>query len=138
MDLTDLTRARDDIKFRGTKGTTGTQASFLALFNRDHAKVQALDEFVTKRAGFEKSYDVCSQTYSRKVDARIANAYSSFGATCQRIGGDIRHLAAFKEIEEPFESGQVCCVPLPLRFPGLTSVQIGSSAMAYVSTLLDC
>ena len=106
-DLTDLARARDDIEFRGVKGTTGTQASFLALFHGDHAKVEALDEIIAKKAGFEKYLDIGSQTYSRKFDVTIANVYSSFGATCEKIGGDIRHLAAFKEIEEPFEKGQV-------------------------------
>lgn len=117
-DLRNLERARDDIEFRGVKGTTGTQASFLAIFKGDHSKVEALDEFVTHKAGFDKCCDIASQTYSRKLDVDVANAYSSFGATCQRIGGDIRHLASFKEMEEPFESSQ-----------------IGSSAMAYVSPL---
>lgn len=96
------------------KGTTGTQASFLAIFNGDHDKVEELDELVTQFAGFEYAYPITSQTYSRKVDADVIYAMSSFGATCQRIGGDIRHLASTKEMEEPFEKDQ-----------------IGSSAMAY-------
>lgn len=96
------------------KGTTGTQASFLAIFNGDHDKVEELDELVTQFAGFEYAYPITSQTYSRKVDADVICAMSSFGATCQRIGGDIRHLASTKEMEEPFEKDQ-----------------IGSSAMAY-------
>jgi len=96
------------------KGTTGTQASFLAIFNGDHDKVEELDELVTQFAGFEYAYPITSQTYSRKVDADVISAMSSFGATCQRIGGDIRHLASTKEMEEPFEEDQ-----------------IGSSAMAY-------
>jgi len=96
------------------KGTTGTQASFLAIFNGDHDKVEELDRLVTQFAGFEYAYPITSQTYSRKVDADVISAMSSFGATCQRIGGDIRHLAATKEMEEPFEKDQ-----------------IGSSAMAY-------
>ncbi|KAI9826634.1 MAG: adenylosuccinase ade13 [Thelocarpon impressellum] len=114
MDLRNLTRARDDIRFRGVKGTTGTQASFLAIFDGDHDKVEELDRLVTAKAGFPNTYLISSQTYSRKVDLDIANALSSFGATCQRIGGDIRHLAMIKEMEEPFEKDQ-----------------IGSSAMAY-------
>jgi len=96
------------------KGTTGTQASFLAIFNGDHDKVEELDRLVTQFAGFEYAYPITSQTYSRKVDVDVISAMSSFGATCQRIGGDIRHLAATKEMEEPFEKEQ-----------------IGSSAMAY-------
>ncbi|KAL2055506.1 hypothetical protein ABVK25_004314 [Lepraria finkii] len=113
-DLRNLERARNDIEFRGVKGTTGTQASFLAIFHGDHAKVDTLDELVAQKAGFPNVCDISSQTYSRKIDVDVLNAYSSFGATCQRIGGDIRHLASIKEIEEPFESSQ-----------------IGSSAMAY-------
>ncbi|CAZ79672.1 unnamed protein product [Tuber melanosporum] len=113
-DLRNLTRARSDLGFRGVKGTTGTQASFLAIFNGDHDRVEELDRLVTRLAGFEYAYPITSQTYSRKVDADVIYAMSPFGATCQRIGGDIRHLAATKEMEEPFEKDQ-----------------IGSSAMAY-------
>ncbi|KAI9864239.1 MAG: adenylosuccinase ade13 [Vezdaea acicularis] len=114
INLRNLERARDDLRFRGVKGTTGTQASFLQIFHGSHAKVEALDELVTKKAGFASAYTITSQTYSRIVDLQVANALSVFGDTCQRIGGDIRHLAAFKEMEEPFEPDQ-----------------IGSSAMAY-------
>lgn len=114
MDLRNIERARSDLRFRGVKGTTGTQASFLAIFNGDHSKVEELDELVTKKAGFDSAYIITSQTYSRKIDVDVSHALASFGATCQRIGGDIRHLAMFKEMEEPFEKEQ-----------------IGSSAMAY-------
>ncbi len=114
MDLRNLERARADLRFRGVKGTTGTQASFLAIFKNDHAKVEELDRLVTEKAGFESAFYITSQTYTRKIDLDISNALASFGATCQRIGGDIRHLASFKEMEEPFEKDQ-----------------IGSSAMAY-------
>ncbi len=114
MDLRNLERVRDDLRFRGAKGTTGTQASFLAIFDGDASKVKKLDELVTKKAGFKSAYSISTQTYTRKVDVDVGNAFSSFGATCQHIGGDIRHLAMLKEIEEPFEKDQ-----------------IGSSAMAY-------
>lgn len=114
MDLRNLERAHDDLRFRGVKGTTGTQASFLAIFDGDHDKVEQLDELVTKKAGFASAYTICSQTYSRKIDVEVANALGDFGTTCQRIGSDIRHLAMLKELEEPFEKDQ-----------------IGSSAMAY-------
>ncbi|KAF2201986.1 putative adenylosuccinate lyase Ade13 [Delitschia confertaspora ATCC 74209] len=114
MDLRNLERARDDLRFRGVKGTTGTQASFLQIFNGDHDKVEKLDELVTKKAGFESAFTISSQTYSRKIDGDVLNALGSFGATCERIGQDIRHLASAKEMEEPFEKSQ-----------------IGSSAMAY-------
>ena len=114
MDLRNIERACQDIRFRGVKGTTGTQASFLAIFQGDHDKVEELDRLVTKKAGFSAAYPITGQTYSRKVDLDISNALASLGATCQRIAGDIRHLAMMKEIEEPFEEDQ-----------------IGSSAMAY-------
>ena len=116
MDLRNISRAKSDLRFRGVKGTTGSQASFLQIFSNDHGKVEKLDELVTKKAGFDHApaYVISSQTYSRKIDLDVSNALASFGATCQRIAGDIRHLATFKELEEPFERDQ-----------------IGSSAMAY-------
>ncbi|KYM96559.1 PREDICTED: adenylosuccinate lyase [Cyphomyrmex costatus] len=114
MDERAIRRARNDLKFRGVKGTTGTQASFLQLFNGDAKKVKQLDALVTKMAGFEKHYTVTGQTYSRKVDIECLNVLSSLGATVHKICTDIRLLANMKEIEEPFES-----------------TQIGSSAMPY-------
>jgi adenylosuccinate lyase len=114
MDLRNLERTKEDLRFRGCKGTTGTQASFLQIFKDDHDKVEQLDELVCKKAGFKSAFIISSQTYSRKIDVDVLNALGSFGATCERIGGDIRHLAMFKELEEPFEKDQ-----------------IGSSAMAY-------
>lgn len=114
MDLRNIERARSDLRFRGVKGTTGTQASFLELFHGDHAKVKQLDELVTKKAGFQKRSIISVQTYNRKLDFDIANVLASFATTCEHIGTDIRHLAMVKELEEPFEKDQ-----------------IGSSAMAY-------
>lgn len=99
IDLRDIERARDDLRFRGVKGTTGSQASFLAIFNGDHAKVESLDEKVTAYAGFESAFTVTSQTYSRKVDMNVISALASFGCTCERIGGDLRHLAMIGEAE---------------------------------------
>ena len=139
-DLENLEYVRSKLRFRGVKGTTGTQviripeprleeserekkklggtdnyqASFLQIFDGDHAKVERLDELVTKKANFPSAYIISSQTYTRKIDADVLNALSSFGATCEHIGQAIRLLASFKELEEPFES-----------------TQIGSSAMAY-------
>jgi len=114
MDLRNLERARNDLRFRGCKGTTGTQASFLQIFNNDEEKVKKLDQLVTKLSGFESSYIVCGQTYSRKVDADCLSALASLGASIHKICTDIRLLANMKEIEEPFET-----------------LQIGSSAMPY-------
>ncbi|KAJ3089682.1 adenylosuccinase ade13 [Quaeritorhiza haematococci] len=114
MDLRNIQRARDDLRFRGVKGTTGTQASFLTLFDGDHDKVEELDRLVTEMAGFSQMYRVTGQTYSRKVDLDVLNSLASFGATAHKIATDIRLLAHLKEVEEPFEKDQ-----------------IGSSAMAY-------
>ncbi|KAJ5641124.1 Adenylosuccinate lyase Ade13 [Penicillium herquei] len=107
MDLRNLERARDDLRFRGVKGTTGTQASFLQIFDGDHEKVERLDELVTEKAGFSSAFIISSQTYTRKIDVEVGNALGSFGSTCERIGIDIRHLAMLKEVEEPFEKDQI-------------------------------
>ncbi len=114
LDLEDLEHRVDRLPFRGVKGTTGTQASFLTLFDGDHARVRALDQMVTTRMGFASSIPVSGQTYSRKIDAQVLDVVAGIAATASKFSGDIRLLQAFGEIEEPFESQQ-----------------IGSSAMAY-------
>ncbi|KAI1821867.1 L-Aspartase-like protein [Xylaria intraflava] len=117
FDLQAIEQVRSDLKFRGAQGTTGTQASFLGfvkIFQGDSSKCDQLNELLCKKLGFPSCYDVSTQTYTRKVDLIVANAVAGLGATAQKICGDIRHLANWKEIEEPFEQNQ-----------------IGSSAMAY-------
>ena len=114
FDLEAIEHVRANLCFRGAQGTTGTQASFLEIFANDSAKCDALNDLLCKKTGFPAVYPVSTQTYTRKVDLIIANAIAGLGATAQKITGDIRHLAAWKELEEPFES-----------------TQIGSSAMAY-------
>ena len=96
------------------RGTTGTQASFLKLFDGDGDKVRQLDEMVSRKIGFEQSYAVTGQTYPRKIDAHILDALSGVAQSLHKIATDIRILANRKELEEPFETHQ-----------------IGSSAMAY-------
>ncbi|AMD18896.1 HBL006Cp [Eremothecium sinecaudum] len=120
-DLRNFVRARNDIGFRGVKGTTGTQASFLSLFHGDHEKVEALDKRVAELLGFDIVYPVTGQTYSRKVDIDVLAPLSSFAATAHKMATDIRLLANLKEIEEPFEKSQ-----------------IGSSAMAYKRNPMRC
>ncbi|KAF2830879.1 Adenylosuccinate lyase [Ophiobolus disseminans] len=114
FDLEAIEHVRNGLQFRGAQGTTGTQASFLEVFANDTAKCDALNDLLCKKTGFPACYPVSTQTYTRKVDLLIANAICGLGATAQKITGDIRHLAAWKELEEPFEKDQ-----------------IGSSAMAY-------
>ena len=114
LDLADLEYRIATLPCRGVKGTTGTQASFLEIFEGDHAKVRELDRLVTAAIGFEHSIPVSGQTYSRKLDAQVLSAVSGVAASAAKFSADIRMLQAFGEIEEPFESDQ-----------------IGSSAMAY-------
>ncbi len=114
LDLRELERRRDELPFRGTKGTTGTQASFLALFRGDHAKVRELDRLVARKMGFDRVFPVTGQTYSRKIDSQILDALSGLGQSAHKWGNDLRLLAHRQEVDEPFEAGQ-----------------IGSSAMAY-------
>ncbi|WP_346893142.1 adenylosuccinate lyase [Clostridium sp. UBA871] len=114
MDLENLDFAIDKMKFRGVKGTTGTQASFMSLFNNDEEKVKELDKIVCKKMGFEKAYPVTGQTYSRKLDSIILNTLSEVAQSAYKFSNDMRLLQNMKEMEEPFENHQ-----------------IGSSAMAY-------
>ncbi len=114
MDLENIQRVRRDLRFRGVKGTTGTQASFLTLFHGDHEKVEELDRKVTKAFGFSRAFLVTGQTYTRKQDSEVLSVLASLGASVHKIGTDLRLLASLKEVEEPFEKDQ-----------------IGSSAMAY-------
>jgi adenylosuccinate lyase len=114
LDLADIEHRIATLPFRGVKGTTGTQASFLTLFDGDHAKVRELDRMVTGAMGFPRPIPVTGQTYSRKLDAQVLGVVSGIASSASKFSGDIRMLQAFGEIEEPFEREQ-----------------IGSSAMAY-------
>ncbi|KND93900.1 Adenylosuccinate lyase [Tolypocladium ophioglossoides CBS 100239] len=107
LDLHSIEQVRSELKFRGAQGTTGTQASFLEIFQGDSAKCDKLNELICEKFGFAACYDVSTQTYTRKVDLIIANAVAGLGSSAQKITGDIRHLAHWKEIEEPFESSQI-------------------------------
>ena len=114
LDLDKLDSEINNLPFRGVKGTTGTQASFLELFDGDHEKVKALDIRVTELMGFEKVIPVSGQTYTRKIDYNILSVLSGIAQSAYKMCGDIRLLSNLKEIEEPF-----------------SKTQIGSSAMAY-------
>ena len=114
LDLMDLDYRRATLPFRGVKGTTGTQASFLQMFNGDHERVRELDRRVTAAMDFTHSLSVTGQTYTRKLDAQVLGVVSGVATSAAKFSSDIRMLQAFGEIEEPFESEQ-----------------IGSSAMAY-------
>ena len=114
MDLEDLNYIAGSLKLLGSKGTTGSQASFLELFDGDQEKVDKLDPMIAEKMGFASCYAVSGQTYSRKVDTRVANVLAGIAASAYKMSNDIRLLQHLKEVEEPFEKNQ-----------------IGSSAMAY-------
>ena len=114
LDLDDLDYVLDGMMLLGSKGTTGTQASFLELFEGDHEKIKELEKKIAKKMGFEKCFPVSGQTYSRKMDTRVLNILAGIAASAHKFSNDIRLLQHLKEIEEPFEKNQ-----------------IGSSAMAY-------
>jgi adenylosuccinate lyase len=114
MDLEDLDYVLDSLKLLGSKGTTGTQASFLELFDGDQETIDKIDPMIAAKMGFKECYPVSGQTYSRKVDTRVANILAGIAASAHKMSNDIRLLQHLKEVEEPFEKNQ-----------------IGSSAMAY-------
>ena len=121
MDLEELDHQISQLALRGVKGTTGTQASFVELFNGDSAKIKAVEADVCAQMGFTKVVPVCGQTYSRKVDYNVLSAVAGIGQSAMKMATDIRLLANFKEMEEPFEKNQ-----------------IGSSAMPYKRNPMRC
>ncbi|XP_044840467.1 adenylosuccinate lyase isoform X2 [Mauremys mutica] len=137
MDLRNLERARDDLRFRGVKGTTGTQASFLQLFEGDHDKVEELDRLVTVKAGFKRAYLVTGQTYSRKVDVEVLSVLASLGASIHKICTDIRLLANLKEIEEPFETDQIGSSAMPYKRNPMRSERCCSLARHLMTLVLN-
>ncbi|MCI6304723.1 adenylosuccinate lyase [Blautia sp.] len=114
LDLEDLEYVLGTMKLLGSKGTTGTQASFLELFDGDQETIDKIDPMIAEKMGFKECYPVSGQTYSRKVDTRVANILAGIAASAHKMSNDIRLLQHLKEVEEPFEKSQ-----------------IGSSAMAY-------
>ncbi|HOA71898.1 MAG TPA: adenylosuccinate lyase [Phycisphaerae bacterium] len=120
-DLEEIEYRLENLQFRGIRGATGTQASFMALFNNDSRKVDRLERLVADKLGFALCEPVTGQTYTRKIDAQIAAALANIAAGAHKFANDIRLLAGMKEIEEPFES-----------------TQVGSSAMAYKRNPMRC
>ena len=121
MDLEEVIYRKENLKLRGVKGTTGTQASFLKLFDNDHAKVKELEKKIIKEMGFESAVSVSGQTYTRKIDYHVLQVLSSIAQSAHKMTNDIRLLQNRKELEEPFEK-----------------TQIGSSAMAYKRNPMRC
>ena len=121
LDLEELDDVLAAIRFLGCRGTTGTEASFLALFDGDTAKIDEMNRRIAADFGFDRLYDVCGQTYPRKLDSRILNVLSSIAQSCYRFANDVRLLQHDRQLEEPFESSQ-----------------IGSSAMPYKRNPMRC
>lgn len=121
LDLAEIEHRLSSLRARSAKGTTGTQASFLELFNGDHAKVRRLEQLVAQKMGFDETYVVTGQTYPRKVDAQVLDVLAGVAGSAHKAATDLRLLANRKEIEEPFEKDQ-----------------IGSSAMAYKRNPMRC
>ena len=121
MDLEQLDFCLENLKLLGSKGTTGTQASFMELFNNDNEKVKQIDKLIAQKLGFKGVFSVSGQTYSRKLDSIVINVLSGIAQSATKFSNDIRLLQHLKEVEEPFEKGQ-----------------IGSSAMAYKRNPMRC
>lgn len=120
-DLKDLEYQEENLMFRGAKGTTGSQASYMKLFENDEEKVKKLDNLIASKMGFKKTFPVTGQTYPRKFDSRVIQVLQSIAASANKFAVDLRLLASLKEVEEPFEEKQ-----------------IGSSAMAYKRNPMRC
>ena len=120
-DLEELDFVIGSMKFLGCRGTTGTEASFMDLYNGDEAKIDEMNRMISADFGFDRCFSVCGQTYPRKLDSRILNVLSSIGQSCYRMANDIRLLQHDRQVEEPFEKNQ-----------------IGSSAMAYKRNPMRC
>jgi adenylosuccinate lyase len=115
LDVEEIEFRLETLRFRGVRGTTGTQASFLELFKGDHAKVDALDARVGEKMGFPNTYGVTGQTYPRKVDAALLGTLAGVGASLSRFGNDMRLLAHLREVEEPFEAEQIGSSAMPYK-----------------------
>ncbi|XP_065744504.1 adenylosuccinate lyase isoform X3 [Phocoena phocoena] len=137
MDLQNLKRVRDDLRFRGVKGTTGTQASFLQLFEGDDQKVEQLDKMVTEKAGFKRAFIITGQTYTRKIDIEVLSVLAGLGASVHKICTDIRLLASLKELEEPFEKQQIGSSAMPYKRNPMRSERCCSLARHLMTLVMD-
>ena len=134
IDLEDLEYVVNSLKLLGNKGTTGTQASFVELFNDKEAPIK-LDKLIATKMGFKDTYPISGQTYTRKIDCRIYNVLASIAATASKMANDIRLLQHEKEIEEPFESNQVGSSAMPYKRNPMRSERITSLARYVMSNI---
>ena len=137
MDLEDLEYVKGSLKLLGSKGTTGTQASFLELFDGDQETIDKIDPMIAKKMGFETCYPVSGQTYSRKVDTRVVNVLAGIAASAHKMSNDIRLLQHLKEIEEPFEKTQIGSSAMAYKRNPMRSERIGSLARYVIVDALN-
>ena len=133
MDYENLVNAKEHIKLRGVKGTTGTQASFMELFAGDEAKVKALEQKVVEKLGYQRVYGVTGQTYPRKLDYNILCVLSQIAQSAYKFSNDIRILQSLKEIEEPFAKNQIGSSAMAYKRNPMRSERIGALARYVIS-----
>ena len=137
LDLEDLEYVLGSLKLLGSKGTTGTQASFLELFDGDHAKCRQLDQMIAEKMGFTSCYPVSGQTYSRKVDFRVLSVLAGIAQSAHKFTNDIRMLQHMKEVEEPFEKHQIGSSAMAYKRNPMRSERIASLADYVISDLMN-
>lgn len=138
MDYNSLVNLQNSFKLRGVKGTTGTQASFMELFNGDEKKVKELEKKVVSKLGFDKVYGVTGQTYPRKFDYNVLCVLSQIAQSAYKFSNDIRILQNMKEIEEPFEKSQIGSSAMAYKRNPMRSERIGSLARFVISLPINC
>ncbi len=137
MDLEDLEYLLSKVKILGCKGTTGTQASFLELFDGDNEKVKQLDKLIAKKMGYENVFAVSGQTYTRKLDTQVLNVLSNIAQSAYKFSNDIRLLQHLKEIEEPFEKNQIGSSAMAYKRNPMRSERMGSLARYVIVNVLN-
>ena len=137
LDIENIDFLLTKLKLRGVKGTTGTQASFMNLFEGDESKVKALDTYVAEKMGFDKSYGVTGQTYPRKVDSIVLNTLSEIAQSAYKFSNDLRLLQSMKEVEEPFEKHQIGSSAMAYKRNPMRSERIGALARMVIVNALN-
>jgi adenylosuccinate lyase len=137
LDIEEIDHRLGTLRFRGVKGTTGTQASFLELFEGDHDKVEALDASVSRRMGFVTTFAVSGQTYTRKIDYQVQAALSGAAISISKIGHDLRLLAHLREVEEPFEEEQIGSSAMPYKRNPMRAERMCGLARHVITLLQD-
>ena len=137
LDYDDVCYLIDSMKLLGSKGTTGTQASFLELFDGDHEKIKNIDKLIAEKMGFADCFPVSGQTYSRKVDSRVLNVLAGIASSAHKFSNDIRLLQHLKEVEEPFEKSQIGSSAMAYKRNPMRSERIASLSRYVMSDLMN-